>query len=68
MAGYALHQGGRGESTAIAFGLWSPVASIVGGLVGLITLAFIGLFTPITMTFIIIAIIMGVAIGIKVKQ
>ncbi len=54
--------------TAIGFGLWSPVAAIVAGLVGLVTLAFLGLFTPLTMTFVIVAIAMGIAIALKVKQ
>jgi hypothetical protein len=54
--------------TAIGFGLWSPVAAIVAGLVGLVTLAFLGIFTPLTMTFVIIAIAMGIAIALRVKQ
>lgn len=54
--------------TTIGFGLWSPVASIIALMVGLIFTLFLGIFTPMTITFIIVAGIMGIAIGLKVKK
>lgn len=54
--------------TAIGFGLWSPVAAIIAALAGLIVVSFLGLFSPLSMTFIIVAAAIGIAIGIKVKS
>lgn len=54
--------------TSVAFGLFSPVGAIIAGLIGLIGIFFLGIFNPITTTFIIISAAMGVAIGIKVRQ
>lgn len=54
--------------TSVAFGLFSPVAAIIAGMIGLIGVFFLGIFNPITTTFIIISAAMGIAIGIKVRQ
>lgn len=54
--------------TIIGFGLWSPVASIISAIFGLIALYYIGLFKPISLTFIIISIALSIIISIKVKK
>lgn len=53
--------------TTAAFGIFSPMAAIIGLCFGLIATYLLGIFTPITMTFIIIACVLGIAIGIKVR-
>lgn len=54
--------------TIVMFGIIiSPVAGIVVMVFGLIMILFLGIFTPITVTFIIIAAVLGTAIGIKVQ-
>ncbi len=53
--------------TCIMFGLLSPVGVIITTMLGLIMIYLLGIFSPITFTFILIAGIMGIAIGIKVR-
>ena len=51
----------------IMFGLISPVMGLFTLVVGLIAVYFLGLFNPITVTFIVIAAIVGMVIGFKVR-
>ena len=52
----------------IFFGVFSPVASIISMIIGLIIVFYLGLFTPITLTFIITAAAIGLVIGFKLKR
>lgn len=52
----------------LMFGLFSPVAAIISMMVGLVTIYLLGLFTPITITFLIIVTVIGIVIGIKVRS
>jgi hypothetical protein len=54
--------------SVIAFGLISPVASVITTIIGLIAILFLGIFNAITITFVIIAAVLGIAIGIKVRK
>lgn len=54
--------------TTIGFGLWSSVAALIAAIFGLILVFFLGIFKPITMTFIIIAGAMGIAASLKIKK
>ena len=54
--------------TVIGAGLFSPVAAIVTTIFGLFLVFFLGLFSPISMVFVIVAMAIGIAIGIKVKR
>ena len=54
--------------TTIGFGLWSPAAALISGIFGLIIIFFLSIFKPVTITFIIIAIAMGVAAGLKIRK
>lgn len=53
--------------TVMGFGLFSPVGVIIAALFGLLVIYFMGLMSAITITFIIIAAVLGIAIGIKVR-
>lgn len=52
----------------VMFGLFSPVGSVIAMLISLIVIYLLGIFTPITITFIIIAAAIGIVIGIKVRN
>jgi hypothetical protein len=52
--------------TTMMFGLFSPAGSVITGIIGLVF--FLGIFTPLTLTFIIVAIILGILIGVKVRS
>ena len=54
--------------TAIGFGLFSPVATIIATIFGMVMMGFMGMLTAITMSFIILAGIIGIIVGIKVKK
>ena len=49
------------------FGIISPVIAIIAGLLGLIAVLLLGIFTPITITFVIIAAVIGAVISVKVR-
>ena len=51
----------------IMFGLFSPVGVIIATILGLIAIFYMGIFSGITLTFIIVATVLGVAISIKIK-
>lgn len=54
--------------TVMSFGIIiSPVAAILTTIMGLVMVLFLGIFTPLTSTFVIIACVMGIVIGIKVR-
>jgi hypothetical protein len=55
--------------TIVGFGIIiSPVAAVITTILGLITLLFLGLFTPLTITFVMIASILGIVIGVKMRR
>lgn len=54
--------------TIIMFGIFSPFSIVITTVIGLIVVFFFGTMTGITTTFIIIAAVIGLVIGIKVKQ
>lgn len=54
--------------TIIGFGLFSPVGAVLATVFGLIVIMFLGIFKPITITFVIIATVIGIAIGVKLKR
>jgi len=49
-------------------GLFSPAAGLIMMMFGLIVIFMLGLFSPISLTFVIIAGVLSVIIGFKVKQ
>lgn len=69
---------GTKESALYSFGIMltiagfgiilGPVASIIGMVLGFIIIHFLGMFSPLNMTFIIIGCILGIAIGIKLRH
>ena len=55
--------------TVAMFGVFiGAVATVIATIIGLIIVYYIGLFNPITLTFIIIASAVGIAIGIKLRN
>lgn len=52
----------------LMFGLFSPVGAIISMMIGLIAIYLLGIFTPITITFLIIVTAIGIVIGIKVRS
>jgi len=55
--------------TIIGFGIIiSPMASVITTIIGLITLLFLGLFAPLTITFVIIACIIGIVVGLMIRR
>lgn len=54
--------------TIVASGLFSPAGAVIAAVIGLIIILFLGLFSAITLTFIIIACVMGTLIGLKVRN
>jgi len=56
-------------TTMAAFGaILSPIVAVIGTILALIIIYLLGLFSPITLPFVIIAIIMGIAINIRLKK
>jgi len=54
--------------TTVMFGIFSPVGAVIAMVIGLIFIYFLGLMSAISFTFIIIACVVGVVIGLKVKR
>lgn len=54
--------------TLLGFGLWSPIVAIVMMIASLIFMFFLGIFSPLSITFIIVASALGIAIGVKIKR
>lgn len=54
--------------TIAMFGLFSPAGSVITTIIGLVVVYFLGVLTPITLTFIVIACVLGIAIGLKLKR
>lgn len=54
--------------TCAMFGLLSPAVAIICMIIGLIAVFMLGIFTPLTMTLIVVATIVGIAIGWKVRN
>jgi len=54
--------------TIVMTGLISPAFVIISMVFGLIVIFFFGIFTPLTLTFLIISVILGIIIGIRVKN
>jgi hypothetical protein len=52
----------------IGFGVISPAIAIIAMFIGLVAIYFLGIFTPLTVTFLIIAAVLGIFIGFKVKS
>lgn len=52
----------------IGFGLFSPFAVIISALLSLVVVFWIGIFTPVTLTFLAIASVLALVIGTKVRQ
>ena len=52
----------------IMFGMFSPVGAVISGVIGLIFIYYLGIFSAITVPFLIVAILLGVIIGIKVRS
>jgi hypothetical protein len=52
---------------AAMFGLFSPVAALISVTFSLIAIYFLGLFSPLTITFLIVAVAMALLIGLKVR-
>ena len=53
--------------TVIMFGTFSPFGAILSGITGLVFLFYLGLLNPFTIPFIIVAIAMGIVIGVKMR-
>lgn len=51
----------------LCFGLFSPVGSIITGIIGLIIIYLMGILSPLTLSGLVIAMIIGTVIGVKVK-
>lgn len=54
--------------TVVAFGLFSPAGAIISMIIGIIIVAFLGIFPAFTTPLIIVVCVLGIAIGIKVKS
>lgn len=52
---------------AAMFGLFSPVAALISVTFSLIAIYFLGLFSPLTITFLIVAVAMALLVGLKVR-
>jgi len=53
--------------TCVMLGLFSPVGAIIGAILGLVIVFFMGFLSPLTLTLIIIAAAVGIAVGAKLK-
>jgi len=49
-------------------GIFSPVGAIVMMVFGLVVIYLLGLFTPLTLTFVVVAGIFGIVIGLVVRK
>lgn len=54
--------------TIVGFGLFSPVGAVMATIFGLIVIMFLGIFQPITITFVIVATVIGIVIGVKLRR
>lgn len=54
--------------TCVMFGIFSVVGAIISLIISLITIYLLGIFTPITVTFVIISAVIGIVIGFKVRS
>lgn len=52
----------------VMFGLFSPVGAVISTILGLIIIFYLGIFGPITVSFIIVAAALGILIGVKVRS
>ncbi len=52
----------------VIIGIISPVACIIMGVVGLIAIYSLGIFSGLTLTIVIVSIVMGVALGVKIRR
>ncbi|RLA46952.1 MAG: hypothetical protein DRQ97_06840 [Gammaproteobacteria bacterium] len=54
-------------STIVMIGVFSPVGALIALVIGLIIIFFLGILTPLSMTALILAAVVGIAISLKVK-
>lgn len=54
--------------TCAMFGLMSPAVGVIAMVIGLIAVFMLGIFTPLTMTLLVVAVIVAIAIGWKVRS
>jgi hypothetical protein len=54
--------------TIAATGLFSPAGAVIATIMGLIAVFFLNILNAITLTFIILACVMGIVIGIKMRN
>ena len=54
--------------TTVGFGLFSPVAVIVCGFIGLMIIYLLGLFSPISFTFLVVSAVIGVILSVKLRN
>jgi hypothetical protein len=54
--------------TCAMFGLMSPAVAIIAMIIGMIAVFMLGIFTPLTMTMLVVATILGIAVGWKVRN
>jgi len=54
--------------TSFMFGLFSPVGAIIATFFGAVVVFVLGLFSPLTIMFLILAGVVGIAIGLKVRR
>ena len=52
----------------VTFGIFSPMGAIIAMIIGLIAIYLLGIFTPLTMTVLIITTVIGIVIGFKLRQ
>jgi hypothetical protein len=54
--------------TCAMFGLISPAVGIIAMIIGMIGVFMLGIFTPLSMTALVVAVILGIAVGWKVRS
>jgi hypothetical protein len=54
--------------TCVGFGLISPVIAIITAIIGLVAVYFLGIFSALTVPFIILAALLGIFIGYRVRN
>jgi hypothetical protein len=54
--------------TCVMFGIFSVVGAVIAMMISLVVIYLLGIFTPITVTFLIIAAVIGIWIGFKVRK
>jgi hypothetical protein len=52
----------------VGFGLISPAIAIIAMFIGMVAIYFLGIFTPLTATVLILAAVLGIFIGWKVRS